>query len=248
MFSHWRLLRQILLRGGAAACSALSANRDAAWSLLPMTELLVIRHGETAWNREGRFQGHRQSELNALGRQQVARLAARLSGESVQALYSSDLLRAQQTAAAIAVRCDLSVRVERSLREWDLGVLAGLTRELAAREHPQDFAIYRHGLVDAMVTGGESVRQRYARIIAAMQAIAAAHSGQTVAVVTHGGPLGDCYRHATAMPLEAARGFQLYNASINRFDVDGERWRLLSWSDTTHLDGMDTLGNWEGAR
>lgn len=212
------------------------------------TELVVIRHGETDWNRQGRFQGHRESELNDLGKEQVARLAACLSGQPVQALYSSDLLRARQTAAAIAASCGLPVRVDSRLREWDLGVLAGLTRDVAQREHPQDYAIYRDGLVDSVVADGESVRQRHERIIAAMQAIAAAHAGQRVVVVTHGGPLGDCYRRATAMPLEARKNFQLYNASINRFAVDDERWRLLSWSDTAHLDGIDTLGNWEGVR
>ena len=93
-----------------------------------------------------------------------------------------------------------------------------------------------------------SVRQRYLRIVNAVQTIAAQHPGQTVVIVTHGGPLGDCYRHATAMPLEATNDFQLFNAAINRFTVVGEYWQLLNWSDTAHLDGVEMLGNWEGPR
>ena len=212
-----------------------------------MTDLIIIRHGETAWNREGRFQGHRQSELNALGQQQVARLAARLSRLPFQALYSSDLLHVQQAAAPIAAEGGRRVRVDRRLREWDLGVLAGLTRDVAQREHPQDYAVYAQGLVDSVVAGGESVRQCYRRIIAAIQSIATRHVGQTV-VVTHGGSVGDCYRRATAMPLEPSRDFQLYNAAINRFVVQGESWCLRGWADIAYLHAIDTLGNWQGPR
>ena len=211
-----------------------------------MTELIIVRHGETAWNREGRFQGHHQTELNAIGRQQVERLAQRLAVLSVHAIYSSDLLRARQTADAIVSLSGLPIGIDPRLREWHLGVLAGLTREVAQREHPQDYAIYRDQLVDSAITDGESIRQRYQRSIHAMQAIAARHSGRTVVIVTHGGPLGVCYRRAIGMPLEAAKDFQLYNAAINRFEVEGECWQLLSWADTAHLEGVEMLGNWAG--
>ena len=66
--------------------------------------------------------------------------------------------------------------------------------------------------------------------------------------IRHGGPLGDCYRHATGMPLDAAKDFQLYNAGIKRFAVDGWDWRLLAWADIDQLQGLDTLGNGEGPK
>jgi probable phosphoglycerate mutase len=214
-----------------------------------MTEIIFIRHGETQENRDGRIQGHSQTLLNDLGREQARRLAERLRTEAFSALYSSDLLRALATADAITAHHRNQPVVEDArLREWDLGVLTGLTRPDAQRRHPDAYAIYRDALVERVVPGGESIRGRYRRIIAAIEALAAGHPGETLVVVSHGGPLGDCYRHATGMPLDAPKDFQLYNAGINRFAVDGQDWRLLTWADIDHLQGLDTLGNWEGAK
>ena len=209
-----------------------------------MTQLIIVRHGETQSNRDGRFQGHIQTELNATGREQALRLGRRLQNETFDALYSSDLLRARQTADAIAALGGHRPLLDRRLREWDLGVLAGLTHDVAMREYPRAYEIYRDNLVDQVVPGGESVVQRYRRIIAAMEAIAARHPAQTVVIVTHGGPLGDCYRRATNMSLQAPKTFQIYNGGINRFSVDGQDWTLDSWAEIDHLDGVGTLGNW----
>jgi len=213
-----------------------------------MTEIIFIRHGETQENRDGRIQGHSQTRLNDLGREQARRLAVRMRTEGFDALYSSDLLRARATADAIVAHHGLPVVEDARLREWALGVLTGLSRPDAQRRHPDAFAIYRDALVERVVQGGESIRGRHERIIAAVEALAARHPGGTVVVVSHGGPLGDCYRHATGMPLDAPKDFQLYNAGINRFGVDGSDWRLLAWADIDHLQGLDTLGNWEGAK
>jgi probable phosphoglycerate mutase len=213
-----------------------------------MTEIIFIRHGETQENRDGRIQGHSQTLLNELGREQARRLGERMRGAAFDALYSSDLLRARATADAVAAHHALPVIEDPRLREWDLGVLTGLTRPDAQRRHPDAYAIYRDALVERVVPDGESIRGRYQRIIAAVEALAARHPGATIVVVSHGGPLGDCYRHATGMPLDAPKDFQLYNAGINRFAVEGRDWRLLAWADIAHLQGLDTLGNWEGQK
>ena len=213
-----------------------------------MTEIIFIRHGETQENRDGRIQGHSQTLLNDLGREQARRLAERMRSEAFDALYSSDLLRARATADAIAVHHKLPVVEDARLREWDLGVLTGLSRPDAQHRHPDAYAIYRDALVEHVVLGGESIRGRYQRIIAAVEALAVRHPGETIVVVSHGGPLGDCYRHATGMPLDAPKDFLLYNASINRFAVEGSDWRLLAWADIDHMQGLDTLGNWEGSK
>lgn len=213
-----------------------------------MTEIILIRHGETQWNRDGRIQGHRQTLLNGTGRQQAERLGERLRDTCFQALYSSDLQRAVATARAIARLHDRPIIRDPQLREWDLGVLSGLTRDIAVLRHPTAYAVYRDNQPERPIAGGESIRQRYQRVTACVEQIAASHTGQTVIIVTHGGPLGDCYRRAANMPLAAPRDFQLYNAGINRFTVVGDQWTLNRWGDIDHLSGIDTLGNWVGRR
>ena len=218
------------------------------------TDIIVVRHGETDWNREHRIQGHLAIGLNERGRAQAAALARRLArrpaDEGFDALYSSDLLRARQTADAIARPLALSVSTDARLREWDLGVLAGETHASAQRRCPATLAIYREARPDAVVPGGESIRQRYRRVIAAVEDIARAHRGGRVLVVTHGGPLDDCYRRARGLSLEAPRGFDLLNASLNRFVLDLGRgevaWTLMQWSDVAHLDGAEVLGSTAG--
>ena len=219
------------------------------------TDIIVVRHGETDWNREHRIQGHLAIGLNERGRAQATALARRLADEDFDALYSSDLLRAQQTADVIARPLALSVSTDARLREWDLGVLAGETHASARRRCPETLAIYSEARPDAVVPGGESIRQRYHRVIAAVEEIARTHRGGRVLVVTHGGPLDDCYRRARGLSLEAPRGFDLFNASLNRFvldlgsdDLEGDEvtWTLTQWSDVAHLDGAEVLGSTAG--
>lgn len=212
-------------------------------SIHRQTELVLIRHGETDWNRAHRIQGHRQIPLNALGLRQAQATAAGLAGESCTALYSSDLLRARQTADAVAAVTGLAVVEHAGLREWDLGLLAGETHESAARRVPEAYALFRDKVPDVVIPGGESIRQRYTRVVATVEAIAAAHGGGRVVVVTHGGPLDDCYRRATGMPLEAPRDFPLFNAAVSRVRVapPPAGWSLQRWGDVGHLEGIELL-------
>ena len=210
------------------------------------TQVILVRHGETDWNREGRIQGHLPIPLNKRGLAQAAAVADRLKTTPFSALYSSDLLRARQTAEAIGRARGARVICDERLREWDLGVLSGLMRAVAEDLHPEAFGIYRNRIVDEPVPGGESVRQRYDRVTEAVQEIASAHPEETLVVVSHGGPLGDCYRRAVGAPLNAGLRVDLFNASINRIRIDGEDWRLESWGDVDHLEVLGTLANWEG--
>jgi broad specificity phosphatase PhoE len=148
----------------------------------------LVRHGETDWNRELRWQGHSDPPLNERGREQARALAERLAGAGFAAVYSSDLRRAFETAEIVAARLDLPVRVEPGLREIDVGSWEGFTlAEIEARS-PQDVARWdesgEHGW-----DGGESHEEMFARVRDAVRSIAVRHDGEDVLVVSHGGPI-----------------------------------------------------------
>lgn len=209
-----------------------------------VTELIVVRHGETDWNVEGRLQGHRSVRLNDRGLLQAKRVADRLSGGSFDALYSSDLERAKQTARAIAEASRATVTPEASLREWALGVLEGRTRAEAKAAHPEAYAMFQGRDPEDVIPGGESIRQRYRRTTACAEALAGRHPNGRIVVVTHGGPLDDFRRCALDIPLEAPRDFKLYNGSLNVFRVERGQWEMTRWGDTRHLEGVGAMGEW----
>jgi probable phosphoglycerate mutase len=201
-----------------------------------VTRLVVIRHGETAWNVEQRIQGQLDVPLNDHGRWQAARLAAALAGEGLDAVYSSDLQRAAATAAAVAEAAGLAVVADPGLRERAFGRFEGVTFREIAERWPEDAARWRGREPGFAPGGGESLIDFYARCVAAVERIAARHGGQTVAVVAHGGVLDCLYRAATRLSLNAARTWHLGNASINRLLYSGEGLALVGWNDSLHLD------------
>ena len=200
--------------------------------------ICLIRHGETAWNAELRIQGHRDLPLNGSGLAQAEALAGRLAGQRFDALYSSDLLRARQTAQPLADALGLALRLEPELRERHFGCCEGKTREeiLAGDAAVAEALAARRA--DYVLPGGESLSQHLDRVVACLSRLARRHAGQTIAVVAHGGVLDLVYRRVHGVPMERPRDFPLPNASINWLAVDGDRWRLDSWGDTAHLAGM----------
>lgn len=207
-----------------------------------MTELILIRHGETDWNRELRFQGHIDVPLNAVGHEQARRLGARLAGEAAQRLVCSDLMRTRQTALPISQQRIQPFAgeqaLERALREQDFGMVDGMRVEDIQSQHPEDWARWLEFSSDYAFTGGESTRQFHARVLAAVRALALAHAGQTVVVVTHGGVLDMIYRTARALPLSGPRQSHIPNAGLNRVRIEGEAIEILAWADTAHLAGL----------
>jgi probable phosphoglycerate mutase len=203
------------------------------------TRILLIRHGETAWNAERRLQGHLDIALNAEGERQAAALAEALVGETVDAIVASDLMRARQTAEAIARRRGQQVALDPLLRERCYGGFEGLLYSEIAARFPVEFAAWQARDVDAVLppgtNRGESFREFYARSVGAMLRRAAAHPGQTVALVAHGGVLECAYRAALGLPLETPRDFKVLNASINRFELADGKLSLLSWGEVEHL-------------
>jgi 2,3-bisphosphoglycerate-dependent phosphoglycerate mutase len=198
--------------------------------------LLLVRHGETAWNLEGRMQGHLDSPLTERGVEQGRRLAQRLVSARPAALYASDLGRTLATAAPIAEQLGLAIRAEPGLRERHLGVFQGLTAVQVEAQQPEVWRRYRSEGPEYAMPGGESARQRFERTRAALNLIAAAHVGEVVVVVAHAGTLDSAFRASTGLPLESKRCFSLGNASISAIDIEPERWTLVTWGDVAYLE------------
>ncbi len=198
------------------------------------TTIVLVRHGETDWNVEGRIQGHLDIALNALGLAQAAAVGKRLVAESFDAIYSSDLQRAFATALPASIDSARIVREPR-LRERHLGVLQGLNGEQALAQQPAAWKVFKARDHDAPLEGGESLGQFARRTVEFLEGVRARHAGGRVLVVTHGGLLDAAYRHATGMALAAPRDFPIYNASINVLGHDGRGWRVDSWGDVSHL-------------
>jgi len=201
------------------------------------TRLLVIRHGETAWNAEHRIQGHLDIPLSPTGIVQASRLADRLADESIAAVYSSELARAWLTAQPLAERSGLNVLPEPRLRERSFGVFEGFTLDEISSQHPERFRRWRERDPTWVIDGGESGQQLIDRVMGALHDIVSRHPGQTVALVTHGGVLDVVYRAARDLSWDAPREHQMLNASINRLDAVAPplALSLVDWSDVAHL-------------
>ncbi|MCX8085339.1 MAG: histidine phosphatase family protein [Rhodocyclaceae bacterium] len=200
------------------------------------TRLCVVRHGETDWNAGRRIQGQIDIPLSALGHAQARAVANALCSEDLAAIYSSDLLRARQTAEATAHLAHLPLCLEPGLRERHYGIFQGLTYEEAAARHPVEFA--RHQARDPRFapTGGESLLDLAARLAACCAAIVSRHAGETIALFTHGGVLDLLYRQAMGMALSAPRDFAIPNCALNWFEVMDGCWTLLAWAERDHLE------------
>lgn len=200
------------------------------------TRICLVRHGETAWNAEKRIQGQTDIALDQTGLAQAAAAARWLSRQPVAALYSSDLLRAKQTAACIADALNLPLSLLPAVRERRYGVFEGMTYDEARIRYPEDYHAFEVRDPDyAFPGGGESLKQLHVRVTGQLQRLAADHAGQLVLLVTHGGVLDIVNRFVRGNPLELARDFLIPNAGINWLSVRGGRWTLDSWGETAHL-------------
>ena len=204
------------------------------------TELIMIRHGVTAWNKERRFQGQIDIPLDDEGLRQAQLLGQSMAGAALAAVYASDLTRARQTAEPLAGALGLPVVAEPGLRERHYGDFEGCTWDELQREHAADFARWRAREPDfSLPGGGETLLALHDRVEATMRALAARHPGASVVAVTHGGVLDCAYRIATGLGMREPRQHDLLNASINRILFDGERFSLVGWADVAHLRQAD---------
>ena len=219
------------------------------------TELLLVRHGETAWNRERRIQGQTDTPLDASGVRQADEVARRLAaeralwrladepGRAAPLLLTSDLERCRRTAEPIGAALGLACTPEPRLRERAFGAFEGCTPADLQREHAAHLDRWRRRDPDLAVGGGESLRTFAARVAALLDELLATHRGRTLLLVTHGGVLDVVHRIARAMPLDAPRDFDIPNAALNRLRHDGARWEIVRWADVAHGRGaLDEVG------
>jgi 2,3-bisphosphoglycerate-dependent phosphoglycerate mutase len=204
------------------------------------TRVLAIRHGETAWNVDTRIQGKLDIGLNETGRKQAARLGAALAKSQVQepisAIYSSDLLRAYDTALSISQAIDVPVVSDEGLRERGFGVFEGKTFDEIAQLWPDQSQRWRQRDPHFSPEGGESLTQFCDRILAASQVLTARHPGEQIALVAHGGVMDVLYRAATGQGIQAPRTWSLGNAVINRLLWSPTAFTLIGWNDAQHLE------------
>jgi probable phosphoglycerate mutase len=203
------------------------------------TDILLIRHGETAWNRELRFQGHADVPLNDMGHEQARRLGLRMAGETAQHIISSDLLRAQQTAAPASLQLSLPVVTSASLREQHFGVVEGMRADEIQALHPRAWEEWLQFREDHAMPEGESAREFHTRIVAALGNLAATYRGQRLVVVTHGGVLDMVWRTARGLSLSGPRQSDIPNAGFNRIRIADparpDAIEIVDWADTRHL-------------
>ena len=204
------------------------------------TRILAIRHGQTAWNAAARIQGHTDIELDDTGQWQARRVAQALGDEDLQAIYSSDLARARDTAAPLAALHGLPVGIDEGLRERGFGDFEGLSFAQIEARWPDQALAWRRRDPAFGPRGGEVLRDFCERVVAALTRLALAHRGQGIAVVTHGGVLDVLYREATRITLEAPRTWQVANAGINRLLHTDGGLMLVGWADVGHLDDAPT--------
>ena len=203
-----------------------------------MTRLLLVRHGETAWNAAGRFQGHMDVPLSPHGRQQAAALARTLAAEPVHAVYASDLQRTWETALILAAPAGLQVQQEPRLREITFGHWEGLTLAEIEQHHATALAAWRADPMQVAPPGGETLAQVTNRVQAAMAHLVAIGQEYTVVLVAHGGSLRVLLCLALGLPPRAYRQFALAPGSLSELYIDQQDAVLTRLNDTHHLSGV----------
>jgi probable phosphoglycerate mutase len=206
------------------------------------TRVLLVRHGESQGNAERRFGGHTATPLSELGHAQAEATARALASENIDAIYSSDLLRAVQTAEPLARATGLRVRQSSAFRERSVGLMEGLTFEEAAAAHPEEYAALLRRDFEHVLAGGESYRQLLDRASARLDRAVEQNPGGTVAVFSHTGAICILTLHlmgALDAPELKPVWVSSSNCGVTRFAIQrGGLTRLLKTNDTRHLSGL----------
>ena len=204
------------------------------------TDILIIRHGQTAWNTQKRLQGHSDIPLNENGRLQAVTLAEILRDEPLDAIFSSDLQRAYQTAYEIAKIHNLPVHQDRSFRERCYGICEGMKDGEIREAYPESYKAWYAADPDHFFPDGErkteSPRQFHHRAVTAIREAATRYPGKKIAIVTHFGVIETAYRTAQNIPLGTHCRMPVLNTSINRFRWTGGTLELLQWGEASHLE------------
>ena len=198
------------------------------------TRLLLIRHAQTEWNIQRRFQGHGDSPITEEGQEQLQRLKSRLAGLEFDVVYSSDLRRTMETSKMLSGK----QRVEETrLRERGVGILEGLNLEQIMAEHAEAFRAFRAGDKDHQIEGGESLQNALNRAWTFLEEVPEKHPGAELAAVSHAGLIRLICKQILGLALDAPNFFHIPNTSLTQlvFLPKDRSWSLECLADTTHL-------------
>ena len=199
------------------------------------TEIIFIRHGETEWNSQQRMQGHSNSDLSSVGQAQIQALGQWMKNVPFDHIYSSDSLRAKQTAEAITQFSGHELKIDLRLREKNLGVFEGLTSEEARKLHPEVFSLFKTAGSKYVIDEGESTQQLQDRALEIVDEIRIKHLEERVLVVTHGGFIRVVMKHSLGLSLETPTRFLIRNTGVFRL-VWEDKWIVSQMGGVSHLE------------
>jgi probable phosphoglycerate mutase len=202
-----------------------------------MLHLMLVRHGESEWNAQRRYQGQSDVPLSALGRRQAELIAERLAGGKIDAVYASDLARAWETARPIAEKNGLKVISEPRLRELKFGVLEGLTFDEAQTQYPEMIAAWL-GDFNRPPDGAETIDLFNARIVSLLDDLKTKHDEQVVLLVGHGGSLSETLRVILGLSREKRWYLEMENASLSEVLIAEDFASFKRLNDTCHLTSL----------
>jgi len=205
--------------------------------------LIFVRHGETPWNVTLQYQGQGNVPLNERGQEQARRAAERLRRFEVAALYSSDIVRAWQTAEIVGAALGRTPVAMPELREIDVGQWEGHTPEELYRRFPDHMAEYKRDPARTVRIGGESYAQLQARALVALTYLQETHrQGETIVAVSHGGTIRALLCHVIGLDLGLFGRMWLDNGSLTEFRLGRNGWRLMRLNDAAHVEGIIAEG------
>ena len=199
------------------------------------TEIILIRHGETEWNSQQRMQGHSNSDLSSVGQAQIQALGQWMKNVPFDHIYSSDSLRAKQTAEAITQFSGHELKIDIRLREKNLGVFEGLTSEEARKRHPEVFRLFKTAGSKYVIDEGESTQQLQDRALEIVDEIRIKHPEERVLLVTHGGFIRVVMKHSLGLSLETPTRFLIRNTGVFSL-VWKDKWIVSQMGGVSHLE------------
>ena len=199
------------------------------------THIILIRHGETEWNSQQRMQGHSNSDLSSVGQAQIQALGEWMKNVPFDHIYSSDSLRAKQTAEAITQFSGHELKIDLRLREKNLGVFEGLTSEEARERHPEVFRLFKTAGSKYVIDEGESTQQLQDRALEIVNEIQIKHPEERVLLVTHGGFIMVVMKHSLGLSLETPTRFLIRNTGVFRL-VWEDKWLVSQMGGVSHLE------------
>jgi len=200
------------------------------------TKVILVRHGETEWNKQRRFQGNKDISLNKLGQSQAQKLALRLQDEDIVSIYSSDLIRAKKTADIVAKEHDLSVIETAKLREINFGDWEGLSFSDLETNHSQEFNAWQNDPLEKAPPSGETLVEFKERIVPQLRKIIAQHQEETILIVAHGGVNKVALATFLELPLDKYWRLVQDNTAVNIINFYDEEVTLELFNSTSHLN------------